>query len=64
MHQINISDANVHSLRHTFGMYHILSGAKLKVIQEVMGHRDSRTTSMYNSLAKEAMEREFREHSL
>jgi integrase/recombinase XerC len=64
MHQINISDASVHSLRHTFGMHHILSGAQLKVIQEVMGHRDSRTTSMYSSLAKAAMEREFRGHSL
>ncbi|MBE0573345.1 tyrosine-type recombinase/integrase, partial [Candidatus Dojkabacteria bacterium] len=33
-----IRDASVQSLRHTFGIHHLVSGADLKMIQEVMGH--------------------------
>jgi site-specific recombinase XerD len=64
MHRAGIRDASVQSLRHTFGIQHILSGAKLKVIQEVMGHRDSRTTSLYLSLVKDTIGREIQEHTL
>jgi len=56
--------ASVQSLRHTFGIHHIISGAKLEMIQEVMGHRDARTTSLYFSLVEGAIRKEVEEHSL
>ena len=40
MHKAGIRGASVQSLRHTFGIQYIVSGAKLKVVQEVMGNRD------------------------
>lgn len=64
MLQIGIKDASVQSLRHTFGIHHIVSGAKLKMIQEIMGHRDSRTASLYFSVANEEISRELQEHIL
>jgi integrase/recombinase XerD len=64
MLQINIRDACVQSLRHTFGIHHIMSGAKLKTIQDLMGHRDSRTTSSYSSLVKDVISKEIQEHTL
>ena len=62
--QAGIRDANVQSLRHTFAIQHIISGAKLKVIQEVMGYIDSRTTSMYSFLVKDKVGMELQEHTL
>jgi len=64
MLQASIRDASVQSLRHTFGIHHIVSGANLKMIQEVMGHRDGRTTSIYHSLVKGAISKELQEHTL
>jgi site-specific recombinase XerD len=42
--------ASVHTLRHTFGVQHIAKGASLKTIQDVMGHKDPRSTAIYVSL--------------
>jgi len=64
MHRAGIRDASVQSLRHTFGIQHILSGAKLKVIQEVMGYRDSRTISVYFYLVKDTIGKEMQDHTL
>ncbi len=64
MLQTNIRDASVQSLRHTFGIHHIVSGAKLRTIQEVMGHRDSRTTSSYLAFVKEEISKNVQEHAL
>ena len=64
MFQASIRNASVQSLRHTFGIHHIVSGAKLKMIQEVMGHRDSRTTSMYQALVKGGLSKEIQDHTL
>lgn len=40
-----------HDLRHTFGSYHAMNGTDLQVIQQLMNHRDFRTTLKYASLA-------------
>ena len=48
-----ISNASVNSLRHTFGTYHAAKGTDKITVQEVMGHRDSRTTGIYYSMTDE-----------
>ncbi len=59
-----IRDASVQSLRHTFGVHHIISGAKLTMIKEVMGFRDSRAVSIYNDIIKKGIGKEVQEHAL
>jgi integrase/recombinase XerD len=54
-----IGKASIHTLRHTFGAQHLAKGATLKTIQNVMGHTDIRSTSMYVPLAKEVFIGEF-----
>jgi site-specific recombinase XerD len=39
-----IGRASIHILRHTFGAHHIANGTSLKTVQEVMGHKDPRST--------------------
>jgi site-specific recombinase XerD len=59
-----IHGASVHTLRHTFGAHHIAQGTSLKTVQKVMGHKDERSTSIYNLLANELMNKELGEHAL
>ena len=40
-----------HDLRHTFGTAMAAAGAPLRAIQEWMGHRDYKTTSLYADYA-------------
>jgi len=47
-----IGRASIHTLRHTFGAQHIAKGTNPKTVQEVMGLKDARSTSMYVSIAK------------
>src|SRR5438093_13681231 len=58
-----IDRSTVQTLRHTFGAQHIAKGTSLKTIQEVMGLKDVRSTSIYQSLAKEVISREMQENS-
>ena len=53
-----IKSASVESLRHTFGAHHAARGTSLKTIQEVMGHKDIRTTEIYLTLAKQLYRKE------
>jgi integrase/recombinase XerD len=59
-----IGGASINTLRHTFGVQHLAKGTSLKTIQEVMGLKDVRSTSVYQSLAKEVITREMQENSL
>jgi site-specific recombinase XerD len=59
-----IKGASVHSLRHTFGVHHAMKGTDLKTIQAALGHADERTTSIYLTMAKEAMKRQLQDHAL
>src|SRR5207302_7745181 len=46
-----LRDARFHDLRHTFGTRMAAAGAPLRFIQEWMGHRDYKTTSVYADYA-------------
>jgi|SRR5271157_179342 len=59
-----IIGASVHSIRHTFAVQHITKGTSLKTIQEVMGHRDIRTTESYIPLTQDLSKKELEEHTL
>ena len=62
--EAEVRRASVHSLRHTFATQHVARGTSLKTIQEAMGHKDIRTTSLYVSLAQEVMRKELQENAL
>jgi len=62
MLQAGIVDASVQSLRHTFGIHHIISGTNLKTVQDMLGLKDSRTISSYFLITPGKLE--VQEHSL
>ncbi len=64
MNEAEIKGATVHSLRHTFGTHHRTRGTSLRTVQEVLGYKDLKTTSLYVSLAREVMNKELQEHAL
>lgn len=47
MSNAGLREARFHDLRHTFGTQMAATGAPLRFIQEWMGHRDYKTTSIY-----------------
>lgn len=59
-----IANAHVHSLRHTFGTHMVRKGTNLRVVQEMLGHADLKTTSVYVSLAREVMNKEMQQNAL
>jgi len=62
--EAGIQRASVHSLRHTFGTHMVKKGTNLRVVQEAMGHKDLKTTSLYVGLAREQMNKEMQENAL
>lgn len=49
-----------HSLRHTFTTRFVEAGVNIKVVQEVLGHKDVSTTlGIYTDVTKELRKREF-----
>jgi integrase len=44
-----------HDLRHTFGSYHAMAGTHPQVLQELMDHRDYRTTLKYAKLSPDVV---------
>lgn len=51
MSNAGLREARFHDLRHTFGTQMAATGAPLRFIQEWMGHRDYKTTSIYADYA-------------
>jgi integrase len=49
----NIKDFTFHDLRHTFASHMIMSGATLKEVQEILGHKTMQMTMRYAHLSKE-----------
>lgn len=45
-----LEDATCHALRHTFATQLLASGVDLRVIAELLGHRDTRTTMLYTKV--------------
>lgn len=64
MSEAGIRNASVHTLRHTMATHHVVNGTNLKTIQDMLGHADLKTTSIYVSTAKEAMKRDVQNHAL
>jgi integrase len=52
-----------HTLRHTFGTMYVRSGGNLRVLQEIMGHKDLETTMLYVHLAGRDVAADHARHS-
>jgi len=51
--KLGIKDENLHTFRHTFASHLVMAGDDLPTVQELLGHKDIKTTMIYAHLAPE-----------
>jgi site-specific recombinase XerD len=59
-----ISNASVHTLRHTFATHHVKNGTNLNTVKDMLGHASLDTTTIYVNLAREVMDKEIQANAL
>jgi len=50
-------DVSIHSLRHSYATNLLENGIDLRVIQEVLGHKNPKTTCIYTHLTQKTVDR-------
>ena len=51
-----------HTLRHSFASILLKNGANIRVIQELLGHEDLKTTQIYTHLINEKLKKDYEEY--
>lgn len=49
----NLSDANIHTMRHTYASHLVMSGVSLRIVKDLLGHANISTTMIYSHLSPE-----------
>lgn len=54
--EIEIPDAKIHTFRHTFASWLVMSGVDITTVSRLLGHTDIRTTMIYAHLAEDHLD--------